>query len=277
MINTLLITGGTGFLGQALTRWLLENTDYNIIVFSRDEYKQWVMSSELSDNTGRVEYILGDVRDRERVFDAVERASMVVHAAALKHVWAGEAHPYEVIQTNIIGTKNVVDACNTCGARMVLVSSDKAYAPQNLYGCTKMAAEAIALRGGQRVVRYGNVFGSRGSILHKFKEWTAKGHTFKITDVRMTRFVITIQQAIDLVMDTLDMSPGTINIPRLPAMRIIDLAKAFDPEAVIEEIGIFPGEKLHESLCDGRCSEDAVKLTVDEIRHMILDFNSGNC
>lgn len=269
--KTVLITGGTGFLGQALTRYLLENTDYNIAIYSRDEYKQWVMSSELADKSGRVEYILGDVRDRDRVFWAIGKASMVVHAAALKHVWAGEAHPYEVIQTNIQGTRNVVDASVAHGARMVLVSSDKAYAPQNLYGCTKMAAEALTIRGGQRVCRYGNVFGSRGSILHKFKEWTAKGHSFKITDVRCTRFVITIDQAIDLVMDTLDMPPGSINIPRLPAMRIIDLAKAFDPEAVIEEIGMFPGEKLHESLQDGQCSEDAVKLTVDEIKALIHD------
>lgn len=265
----LLITGGTGFLGQALTRYLLANSDLDIAIYSRDEYKQWVMESEIPGQDGRVEYILGDVRDRDRIFEACHGVDYVIHAAALKHVWAGEAHPYEVIQTNIVGTRNVVDASNSAGANMVLVSSDKAYAPQNLYGCTKMAAEAITRRGGQRVVRYGNVFGSRGSILHKFKEWTAKGHTFKITDVRMTRFVITVQQAIDLVLDTMDMDPGTINIPRLPAMRIIDLAKAFDPDAVIEEIGIFPGEKLHESLCEGRSSEDAVKLTVEEIRELI--------
>lgn len=265
----ILITGGSGFLGQALTRYLLEYTNSRIAIYSRDEYKQWVMESEIHDQRGRVEYILGDVRDRERIFEACNGANCVIHAAALKHVWAGEAHPYEVIQTNIAGTRNVVDAANNAGARMVLVSSDKAYAPQNLYGCTKMAAEALTIRGGQRVVRYGNVFGSRGSILHKFKEWTAKGHSFKITDVRMTRFVITVAEAIDLVMDTLDMSPGTVNIPRLPAMRIIDLAKAFDPEAVIEEIGMFPGEKLHESLQEGQSSEDAVKLTVPEIRGLI--------
>lgn len=272
----LLITGGTGFLGQALTRYLLGNSDLDIAIYSRDEYKQWVMESEIPRQDGRVEYILGDVRDADRINWACRGVDYVVHAAALKHVWAGEAHPYEVIRTNISGTQNVVNAANNAGARMVLVSSDKAYMPQNLYGCTKMAAEAITLCGNQRVVRYGNVFGSRGSILHKFKEWTSKGHTFKITDVRMTRFVITVQQAIDLVMETLDMPAGSINIPRLPAMRIIDIAKAFDQEATIEEIGIFPGEKLHESLCEGRCSEDAVKLTVEEIRKLILDFNSGN-
>jgi len=263
----LLITGGTGFLGQALTRYLLEYTDLDVVIYSRDEYKQWIMSSEIPSE--RVKYVLGDVRDRDRIFGACKGVNYVVHAAALKHVLAGEQHPWEVVQTNIIGTRNVVDASNAAGAIMVLVSSDKAYAPQNLYGCTKMAAEAITLAGNQKVVRYGNVFGSRGSVLHKFREWTSKGHNYRITDVRMTRFVITIRQAIDLVMDTLDMPPRTVNIPRLPAMRILDLARAFDPDAVIDEIGIQPGEKLHESLQDGQCSEDAVKLTVEEIREMI--------
>jgi len=273
MTGTVLITGGTGFLGQALTKYLLDNTDCDIKIFSRDEYKQWVMQSEINDPSGivhpRVRYILGDVRDRDRVFQMVRACDYVIHTAAMKHVWAGEQHPYEVIQTNINGTKNVIDASNNAGAIMVLISSDKAYAPANLYGCTKMAAEALTINGGQRVVRYGNVFGSRGSVLHKFKEWTAKGHTFKITDFRMTRFVITIDHAIQLIMDTLKMPPGSINIPTLPAMRIVDLAKAFDSEAVIEEIGAFPGEKLHESMSANQCSEDARKLTIDEIKELI--------
>ncbi len=264
---TILITGGTGFLGQALTRYLLAETDLHIKVYSRDEYKQWVMSSEIK--WPGVEYILGDVRDRDRVFEACKGVDYIVHAGALKHVWAGEQHPWEVIQTNVIGTKNVVDAANHVGASMVLVSSDKAVHPTNLYGNTKMAAEAITLNGKQRVVRYGNVFGSRGSVLHKFKEWAANGHTFKITDYRMTRFVLTVAQAIDLVMDTLDMPPGTLNIPTLPAMRIVDLAKAFDPEANVEEIGIQPGEKLHEALTPEQTSDRARMLTIEEIRELI--------
>jgi UDP-N-acetylglucosamine 4,6-dehydratase len=134
-----------------------------------------------------------------------------------------------------------------------------------------MAGEAITLNGNQRVVRYGNVFGSRGSVLHKFKEWVAKGHSFKITDMRMTRFVITIDEAVKLVLQTLDMAPKSLNIPTLPAMRIVDLAKAFDPDAVIDEIGIFPGEKLHESLSLTQSSEDARKLTVDEIKELIRE------
>jgi UDP-N-acetylglucosamine 4,6-dehydratase len=265
----LLITGGTGYLGQALTRYLLAETDLDIKVYSRDEYKQWVMSSEIP--SPRVEYVLGDVRDSERVFHACRGVDYIVHAAALKHVWAGEQHPGEVIRTNIEGTRNVVDAANANGASMVLVSSDKAVAPANLYGCTKMAAEALTLNGNQRVVRYGNVFGSRGSVLHKFKEWVAKGHTFKITDYRMTRFVITINEAIDLVMDTLDMPPRTLNIPTLPAMRIVDLAKAFDPEANVEEIGIQPGEKLHESLSEKQSSNNARLLSIADIRELIND------
>jgi UDP-N-acetylglucosamine 4,6-dehydratase/5-epimerase len=265
--NTVLITGGSGFLGQAMTKYLLAETDWHIKIYSRDEFKQWVMASEINDP--RVKYIIGDVRDRARVFESAKGCDYIVHASALKHVWCGEQHPWEVIQTNIHGTKNVVDAANEVGAKMVLVSTDKAMAPANLYGCTKMAAECITLNGNQRVVRYGNVFGSRGSILHKFKEWTAKGHTFKITDFRMTRFVITIQEAIDLVMETLNMPAGTINIPILPAMRIVDLAKAFDENAVIEEIGAFPGEKLHESLSATQSSEDAVKMTIPEIRKLI--------
>jgi UDP-N-acetylglucosamine 4,6-dehydratase/5-epimerase len=264
---TVLITGGTGFLGQALTKYLLANTDWNIRVFSRDEYKQWIMQSEIK--SPRVKYIIGDVRDYTRVCFAAKGADYVVHASALKHVWCGEQHPNEVIQTNIIGTRNVVDAANAAGAVMVLISSDKAVAPANLYGCSKMAAEALTINGGQRVVRYGNVFGSRGSVLHKFQEWASKGHAFKITDFRMTRFVITVSEAIGLIMDTLKMPPGSLNIPELPAIRIIDLAKAFDPEAVIEEIGIFPGEKLHESLSEDQSSEHARKLSVAEIKQLL--------
>jgi UDP-N-acetylglucosamine 4,6-dehydratase len=263
----LLITGGTGFLGQAIVKYCLTNTDWELIVFSRDEYKQWIMQAEINDP--RVKYIIGDVRDRNRVFEACENVDYIIHGAALKHVWAGELHPWEVIQTNIHGTKNIVDAANHNKAKMVLVSSDKAVEPMNLYGCTKMAAEALTINGNQRVVRYGNVFGSRGSVLHKFKEWVAKGHSFKITDMRMTRFVITIDQAVDLVVETLMMPPKGLNIPNLPAMRIVDLAKAFDPEAVIEEIGIFPGEKLHESLSPTQSSEDARRMSIAEIRSLI--------
>jgi UDP-N-acetylglucosamine 4,6-dehydratase len=266
---TYLITGGTGTLGTALVKRLIEHEENHVIVFSRDEFKQWNMANALK--CDRVKYVLGDVRDRERVKQACEDVDVVIHTAAYKHVWAGEQHPWEVIHTNIDGTRNVVDTANYYGALMTLVSSDKAVQPTNLYGCTKMAAEALTLNGNQRVVRYGNVFGSRGSILHRFNEWAEKGHSFRITDLRMTRFVITVSQAVDLVLATSTMEPGTLNIPELPAMRIIDLAHAFDPEATIEEIGIQKGEKLHELLSENQSSEHARKLTIDEIRDLIKE------
>lgn len=268
MPKTVLITGGTGTLGTALIKhFLATSPDIIIRSYSRDEFKAWSLGNELKSD--RLSFILGDVRDRERTFEAIKGCDEVIHAAALKHVWAGEQHPSEVIQTNIMGTKNVVDACNKLGAKMVLVSSDKAVQPMNLYGCTKMAAEALTINGGQRVVRYGNVFGSRGSVLHKFKEWAEVGHTFKITDYRMTRFVITVNEAVHLVLDTLNMAPGSLNVPTLPAMRIVDLARAFDENCLIEEIGIQPGEKLHESLSENQSSEKARMLTIPEIKELI--------
>jgi UDP-N-acetylglucosamine 4,6-dehydratase/5-epimerase len=266
---TYLITGGTGTLGKNLTKYLLATIPgCKIRVYSRDEQKQWEMATDIKNDT-RVSFILGDVRDSERIAEACDGADFVVHAAAYKHIASAENHPWQVIKTNVEGTKNVVAAANKSKAIMVLVSTDKAVQPTTLYGATKMAAEAITLNGKQRVVRYGNVFGSRGSVLHKFKEWAAKGHTFKITDYRMTRFVLTVDKAIDLVMDTLDLPPGTLNVPTLPAMRIVDLAKAFDPEASIEEIGIQPGEKLHEALTPEQTSDRARMLTIEEIRELI--------
>jgi UDP-N-acetylglucosamine 4,6-dehydratase len=268
LTGNILITGGTGTLGQALTRYLIANEPkVRILVYSRDEYKQFLMKNEIK--SSRVEYIIGDVRDRERIFSVASRTDYIIHAAALKHVWAGEQHPWEVIQTNINGTRNVVDAAKIGHSNMVLVSSDKAVSPMNLYGCTKMAGEALSLNGGQRVCRYGNVFGSRGSVLHIFKQWAELGHTFKITDRRMTRFIITIPQAVKLVLETVQMRGGSLNIPELPAIRIIDLAHAFDPDCEIEEIGIQPGEKIHESLSDTQSSEHARKLTIPEIKELI--------
>ena len=264
----LLITGGTGTLGSNLIRRCLRDNLYSeVICFSRDELKQFDLANELRDD--RVRYVIGDVRDAESIRAAMVGVDHVVHAAALKHVASGENHPWEVLKTNVIGTHNVVSAANASGAVMVLVSTDKAVAPVNLYGASKMTAESLTINGGQRVVRYGNVFGSRGSVLHKFKEWAATGHHFKITDMRMTRFVITVDHAIDLVLETLKMPPRSINIPNLPAMRIVDLAKAFVIEAVIEEIGAFPGEKLHEFLSPCQSSETAVKLSIPEIQKLI--------
>jgi UDP-N-acetylglucosamine 4,6-dehydratase/5-epimerase len=264
-----LITGGTGTLGNALTDRLLAN-GHRVRIYSRDEFKQWEMSTRLKGKT--VSFFLGDVRDRLRLIEAADGCDFIVHAAALKHVWAGEQHPAEVIQTNVNGTKNALDAASQWGAKMLLVSSDKAYQPKNLYGSTKMAAEGLTMAAGQNVVRYGNVFGSRGSVLHKFAEWVAEGHSFKITDKNATRFILTISQAVDLVIKSLLKPLGSMYIPRdLPALSIGDLAHAFDPDAVIEEIGLQQGEKLHESLDDGLSSDKARRLTIDEIKELIRE------
>jgi UDP-N-acetylglucosamine 4,6-dehydratase len=225
------------------------------------------MAREL--DSDRAFFVLGDVRDREAVRRVVDGAGYVIHAAALKHVVTGERQPWSVVHTNIIGTKNVADAAAEHGATMVLLSTDKAVQPVNLYGATKMAAERITLERGHRVVRYGNVFGSRGSVLHKFKEAAANRHTFSITDPRMTRFVITFDQAIQLVLQALTAPPRSVTVPTLPAIRIVDLAKAFDESADFEVIGIQDGEKLHEVLSDTQSSETAEKLTVEEIRGLI--------
>jgi UDP-N-acetylglucosamine 4,6-dehydratase len=217
-----------------------------------------------------IQYVLGDVRDREAVFAAAAGCERVVHTAALKHVATGQAQPWEVAQTNVIGTKHVVDAANHHGARMVLLSTDKAVEPVNYYGASKMLAEGLVLTGGQRVVRYGNVFGSRGSVLHKFADAARNGDGFHVTDRRMTRFVITFRQAIELVLGTLNSPPGLL-VAQLPAMRIVDLARAFDADAPITEFGVQPGEKLAESLEMGYTSEDAPKLTVEQIQELIRE------
>ena len=262
-----LVTGGTGTVGSTVIKYLLRTSE-NIIIkcFSRDELKQFEMATAINDS--RLIFAIGDVRDQESVFRAAKDADFIIHTAALKHVSTGENYPDEVIKTNIMGTKNVADAANKYGAEMVLISTDKAVQPMNLYGATKMIAEHLTLTGGQRVVRFGNIFGSRGSVLHKFKSWCEQGHTFKINDKRMTRFIITPDEASKFIIDTMYKSPG-IYIPELKAMRIVDLAMAFDPDGVIEERGAEKGEKIHESLEIGRSSEDAEKYTIEEIRGLI--------
>jgi UDP-N-acetylglucosamine 4,6-dehydratase len=214
------------------------------------------------------EYIIGDVRDYAATVEAAIDCDYIVHTAALKHVRTGEDQPYEVMQTNAEGTRHVVSAANVVQAKMVLLSTDKAVEPVNLYGASKMVAERYTIAGGQRVARWGNVFGSSGSILHIFKQ-QAHGGVFTITDHRMTRFVITFEQAMDLVDKALEAEPGSYTIPRLKAIRITDLAQAFDRNAKFEEIGIQPGEKIAEKLMPDFSSEDADKMTVEEIRRLI--------
>ena len=257
--STLLITGGTGSFGRAFVRACLEQTDLKrIVVLSRDELKQWEMRRLFEDDR-RLRFFLGDVRDLSRLERAFDGVDLVVHAAALKQVPAVEYNPFEAVKTNIHGAKNVIDAAIDGGVKKVIaLSTDKASSPVNLYGATKLVSDKLfvdgnAYAGGKAthfaVVRYGNVVGSRGSIVPLFKELAAKGGDIPITDDRMTRFWITLEQAVRFVLDSFErMHGGEIFVPKIPSMRVIDLAEALAPEASIRIIGIRPGEKLHEEL-----------------------------
>jgi UDP-N-acetylglucosamine 4,6-dehydratase len=252
-----LITGGTGSFGKFFCNYLLKNQKPKAIrIYSRDELKQYDMQQQINDKT--VRYLIGDIRDFTRLKRAMEGVDIVVHAAALKQVPACEYNPFEAVKTNIIGTQNVIDAAIDVGVKKVLaLSTDKAVDPRNLYGATKLCAEKILISGNSYTgprntifscVRYGNVIGSRGSVIPLFKNQKKSGK-LTITDKQMTRFWITLEQASRFVINAIqDMQGGEIFIPKLPSMKIDDLAKAIAPECSVEYIGIRPGEKLHETL-----------------------------
>lgn len=256
--QSILITGGTGSFGHAFLPMTLER--YNprrIIVYSRDEMKQWEMAKKYSADK-RVRFFIGDVRDRERLYRALDGVDYVVHAAATKIVPTAEYNPFECIKTNINGAMNVIDACIDRGIkRVVALSTDKASSPINLYGATKLASDKLfvagnSYSGGHRtrfaVVRYGNVMGSRGSVIPFFLSIKDKG-VLPITDSRMTRFMITLEQGVELVWHAFDdMEGGEIYVKKIPSMKMVDLAAAVAPEAQIEIVGIRPGEKLHEQM-----------------------------
>ncbi|MBI3601349.1 MAG: UDP-N-acetylglucosamine 4,6-dehydratase (inverting) [Candidatus Omnitrophica bacterium] len=262
MINgkTILITGGTGSFGNKFTEVVLKKfKPKKLIIFSRDEYKQHEMGKKFSDDKYPIRYFLGDVRDQGRLNRAFEGVDYVVHAAALKQVPALEYNPMEAVKTNILGADNIVEAAIDQGIKKVVVlSTDKACNPVNLYGATKLAAEKVFVAanayGGGRVkfsvVRYGNVMGSRGSVIPFFLSLKHQGaKEFPITDERMTRFWITLKQSAELVLTALNFGMGgECFIPIIPSMRVVDLARAIDPRAKFKIIGIRPGEKLHESL-----------------------------
>jgi len=254
--SVIFITGGTGSFGKAAVKMLLNLSPAKIIIYSRDELKQHDMARTFNQPCTR--YMIGDVRDLGRLTRAMEGADFVIHAAAMKQVPTCEYNPIEAIRTNIEGTKNVILAARQNAVEAaVLLSSDKACAPLNLYGATKMVAEKLFIHGHVyssghypflSVVRYGNVVGSRGSVIPIFQQQAAHG-VLKVTDPNMTRFWITLEEAVTFVFLTLGMSTGReIHVPKLPAMRIIDLASAIAPDADIEIIGRRPGEKLHELL-----------------------------
>jgi len=264
-----LITGGTGSFGMKFAEIVLQ--DYRprkVIIFSRDELKQHNMRS-LGFDQPNLRYFIGDVRDRDRLLRAMHGVDIVVHAAALKQVPACEYNPMEAVKTNIMGTSNVVEAALDAGVRKVMaLSTDKAVNPVNLYGATKLAAEKLTVQSNAYAagsatryscVRYGNVVGSRGSVVPMFIKQRGSGR-LTLTDKRMTRFWLSLEQGVRFVIDCLAiMRGGEVFVPKIPSMRVLDLAKAIAPSAEIDEIGIRPGEKLHEVLI----SEDEARNTVD--------------
>ncbi len=267
--QVVLVTGGTGSFGKEFIRILLdEYKPAKVIVFSRDELKQHEMR-EAGFNQPNLRYFIGDVRDRERLKRAMDGVTVVVHAAALKQVPACEYNPMEAINTNILGTANVVEAALETGVHKVLaLSTDKAVSPANLYGATKLAAEKLTVQSnaysGDRpsrfsCVRYGNVVGSRGSVVPVFLRQRANGK-LNITDERMTRFWLSLEQGVRFVLHCIEiMQGGEVFVPKLPSTTITDLAKAIAPDAKLEVTGIRPGEKLHEMLI----SEDEARTAVE--------------
>ncbi|AUZ84038.1 UDP-N-acetylglucosamine 4,6-dehydratase (inverting) [Methylophaga nitratireducenticrescens] len=256
--SSILITGGTGSFGHKFIPMTLEK--YNpkkIIVFSRDEMKQWEMA-KLYEGDDRLRFFIGDVRDKERLYRALDGVDYVVHAAATKIVPTAEYNPFECVKTNINGAMNLIDACIDKGIkRVVALSTDKASSPINLYGATKLASDKLFVAGNSysgghqtrfSVVRYGNVMGSRGSIIPYFMTIKDKGE-LPITDPRMTRFMISLEQGVDLVWHAFDdMEGGEIYVKKIPSMKMTDLARVVAPDAIQKIVGIRPGEKLHEQM-----------------------------
>lgn len=256
--STILLTGGTGSFGHTFVPMTLEK--YNpkkLIIYSRDEMKQWNMAKLFKDDS-RVRFFIGDVRDKDRLYRALDGVDYVVHAAATKIVPTAEYNPFECIKTNVNGAMNLVDACIDRGVKkLVALSTDKASSPVNLYGATKLVSDKVFIAGNSyvggkkthfSVVRYGNVMGSRGSVIPFFIE-QAKNGVLTITDNRMTRFMISLEQGVELVWHAFnDMVGGEIYVKKIPSMNICDIARAVGPDCRYEEIGIRPGEKLHEQM-----------------------------
>lgn len=267
--RSVLVTGGTGSFGRKFIESALSQDPQRVIVFSRDELKQSELEKQFPpDKFPAIRYFIGDVRDAQRLRRAMSGVDYVVHAAALKQVPACEYNPIEAIKTNVHGAENIIEAAIDAGVtRVIALSTDKAVNPVNLYGATKLVAEKLFIQGnsyagekGPRfsVVRYGNVVGSRGSVVPLFRE-QRKTKKITITDARMTRFWITLDQGVEFVTSALaQMHGGEVFVPKLPSMNIMDLARAIAPGCAIDTIGIRAGEKLHESL-----------ISVDEARHSV--------
>ena len=267
---SILVTGGTGSFGKAFISHALENLNpRRVAVLSRDELKQSEMKAAYPDE--RMRWFLGDIRDRDRLTRAFHGVDYVVHAAALKQVDTAEYNPIEYVKTNVMGSQNVIDAAIDAGVkRVVALSTDKASSPINLYGATKLTADKLFIAANNltqgfgtslSVVRYGNVMGSRGSVIPLFEKLAREGKPLPITDPRMTRFWITLPQAVQFVVDSFDqMKGGELYVPRIPSMHIMDLVEAVAPGAQTTEIGIRPGEKLHEEMISADDSYRTVRL-----------------
>ena len=284
--KSVLVTGGTGSFGKKFIRTVLNRySPRRVIVFSRDELKQFEMAQKIDDS--RMRYFIGDVRDRERLRLAMTDVDIVVHAAALKQVPALEYNPTEAIRTNISGTENVVMAALAAGVeRLVALSTDKAAAPINLYGATKLAADKLVVAANNMrgtadcrfsVVRYGNVVGSRGSVIPFFQNLVSQGaQEIPITDPDMTRFLISLQQGVDFVLAALGrMQGGELFIPKIPSATILTIAEAIAPGLPQRIIGIRPGEKRHELMCPRDLADDTVEFESFFVIQPSFDFTHG--
>jgi UDP-N-acetylglucosamine 4,6-dehydratase/5-epimerase len=279
MLNgkNILITGGTGSFGKQFTKTILAHYKPNkIIIYSRDELKQYEMAQRFNDRCMR--YFIGDVRDKDRLIRAMNGVDYIVHAAAMKHVPIAEYNPMECIKTNINGAQNVIDAAIANGIHKVIaLSTDKAASPINLYGATKLASDKLFVAANNitgdkpiqfSVVRYGNVMGSRGSVIPFFEKLIAQGaETLPITDDRMTRFWITLQEGVDFVLKNFErMHGGETFVPKIPSMKVVDVALALAPHLPHSNVGIRPGEKMHEVMCP----EDDSHITIEFDDHFVI-------
>ena len=280
--SSILVTGGTGSFGKAFIREILRSHNpRRVAILSRDELKQSEMRSEFTEEFGqadpRLRWFLGDIRDKDRLVRAFHGVDYVVHAAALKQVDTAEYNPFEFVKTNVLGSQNVIDAAIETGVKKVVaLSTDKASSPINLYGATKLTADKLFVAANNysysfgttmSVVRYGNVMGSRGSVIPFFRRLAGEGKPLPITDPRMTRFWITLPQAIQFVIDSFEsMQGGELYVPRIPSMKIMDLVQAIAPGSETFEVGIRPGEKLHEEMI---ASDDSYRTIRQDDRYVV--------
>ncbi|PXY31869.1 UDP-N-acetylglucosamine 4,6-dehydratase (inverting) [Prauserella muralis] len=280
---SILLTGGTGSFGKAFITHALERLNpRRLVVLSRDELKQYEVRRHFGDDP-RLRWFIGDVRDRRRLERAMHGVDYVVHAAALKQVDTGEYNPFEFVQTNVMGSQNVIEAAIDTGVRKVVaLSTDKASSPINLYGATKLCADRMFISANHyaathptrfSVVRYGNVMASRGSVIPFFRSLAERGESLPITHKEMTRFWITLPQAVRFVVDSFDqMHGGELYVPRIPSMRLVDLAQAIAPGSPMHEVGIRPGEKLHEEMIAPDDSRRTLRL---EDRYVVQPHIAG--